>query len=92
MRGISDEVANKLARDKLFNISEAQADCVVTVCPFCFITLDVGQLSVRRQFNESYNLPVLHYPELLGLAMGIKSDELGLDTHRISTKSVLDKI
>ncbi len=92
LRGISDDIANKLARDKLFNISQAQPHCIVTVCPFCFLQLDIGQLSIQRQFDESYNLPILHYPELLGLAMGIKQDELGLNTHRIKTDSVLEKI
>lgn len=92
LRGVSDNVANKLAREKLFNFSQAQPDCIVTVCPFCFLQLDIGQLSIRRQFKESYNIPVLHFPELLGLAMGIKSDELGLHTHRISTESLLRKI
>jgi heterodisulfide reductase subunit B len=52
----------------------------------------VGQLDVRRRFNETYNLPVFHYPELLGLAMGIDPEKLGLKTHRISTESVLKKI
>jgi len=92
LRGISDDIANKLARDKLFNISQAQPDCIITVCPFCFLQLDIGQLSIQRQFKESYNIPILHYPELLGLAMGIKPDELGLHTHRISTEGVLKKI
>ena len=92
LRGIADDIANKLARDRLFDMSRAQVDCVVTVCPFCFLQLDIGQLSVIRQFKEPFNLPVLHYSELLGLAMGLKQDELGLNTHRIKTDSILEKI
>lgn len=92
LRGVSSGLARKLARDKLFNISRVKADCIVTVCPFCFLQLDIGQLDVKRKFNEPYNIPVLHYPELLGLAMGIEAKKLGVHTHRISTESVLSKI
>ena len=92
LRGVSEEVARRLARDKLFNISQAKVDCIVTVCPFCFIQLDVGQLEVARIFNEQYNIPVLHYSELLGLSMGMGLRELGLHTHRVLTESLLGKI
>lgn len=92
LRGVQDDLASKLARDKIFNVSQAQADCVVTTCPFCFLQFDLGQLDVRRRFNETYEIPVLHYPELLGLAMGMKREELGLQTHRVSVDSVLNKM
>lgn len=92
LRGISDELGRKLARDKLFHVSQAKADCIITVCPFCFIQLDLGQLEVRRKFDEPYNIPIVHYPELLGLAMGMNPKRLGLQTHRIPTDSLLKKI
>lgn len=92
LRGVSDDLADQLARDKLYNIQQAQADCVVTTCPFCFLQLDTGQLVVQRKFNEQYNIPIFHYPELLDLAMGIDPQTLGLKTHRIQTSSIIDKI
>lgn len=92
LRGVNDDIARQLAREKLYNISYAKADCAVTVCPFCFISLDVGQLDVKRKFNETYNLPVFHYAELLGLAMGLKPEELGLNTHRVPTASAIQKL
>lgn len=92
LRGVDDDIARNLAREKLYNISQAKADCAITVCPFCFISLDIGQLDVKRKFNEVYNLPVFHYAEFLCLAMGIKPEELGLSTHRVSTESAIKKI
>lgn len=92
LRGVNDDVARQLSREKLYNISQAKADCAVTVCPFCFISLDVGQLDVRRKFNETYNLPVFHYAELLALAMGLQPQELALNTHRVPTDSAVKKI
>jgi heterodisulfide reductase subunit B len=92
LKGVSDELTNKLAREKLFYAKQAQAECFVTVCPSCFLQLDIGQLVIRRKFKESYDLPVLHYPELLALAMGMDPKELGLNTHRIRTDSIIKKI
>lgn len=92
LRGVSEDLADQLARDKLFNINGVHADCIVTVCPFCFLQLDTGQLVIKRKFNEPYDLPVLHYPELLNLAMGMDPKEIGLQTHRIRTDSLMNKI
>ncbi len=91
LKTVSDEFSNKLARDKLFNAHQAKAECFVTVCPSCFLQLDLGQLVIRRKFKESYDLPVLHYPELLALAMGMDSKEIGLNTHRIRTDNIIKK-
>lgn len=92
LRGVSDDLARKLAQDKLFNIAQAKADCIVTTCPFCHVQLDIGQLEVNRRFNEQYAIPVLHYPQLLGLAMEVNPMRLGLQTHKVKADSLLAKI
>ncbi len=92
LRGYSDDLALDLARDKLFNTSKAGADCIATLCPFCFVALDIGQIQVRSKFNENYEIPVLHYSELLALALGIDPRELALQTHKIKTDKIVNKI
>jgi heterodisulfide reductase subunit B len=92
LRGYSDDVALDLAREKLANTSKAGADCIATLCPFCFVALDIGQIQVRSQFNETYDMPVLHYSELLALALGIDPIELALRTHKVKTDKVISKI
>jgi heterodisulfide reductase subunit B len=92
LRGVSDELALDLARDKLRNTSKAGADCIATLCPFCFVALDIGQLQVRSKFKEDYNMPVLHYSELLALALGIAPEELAVRTHKIKIDKILNKI
>jgi heterodisulfide reductase subunit B len=92
LRGISDELGLNFARNKFVSIKEAQADCATTVCPFCFIQFEVGQLEIKSRFKEIYDIPTLHYPQLLGLAMGMGARELGLHTHRIKTDSLIEKI
>lgn len=92
LKGVSDDLANRLARDKLLHAQQAQADCFVTVCPSCFLQLDVGQLVIQRKYNEAYDLPVFHYPELLALAMGLDPAAIGLNTHRIRMDDLLKKM
>jgi heterodisulfide reductase subunit B len=92
LRGISDDLALDLAREKLVNTSKAGAECIATLCPFCFVALDIGQIQVKSKFNEVYDMPILHYSELLALALGVEPEELALRTHKIKTNKILEKI
>jgi heterodisulfide reductase subunit B len=92
LKGISDETALSLAREKLVNTSKAGADCITTLCPFCFVALDIGQIQVRSKFKEVYDMPILHYSELIALALGVDPSELALRSHKIKADKVLEKI
>jgi heterodisulfide reductase subunit B len=92
LRGYSDDLALNLAREKLVNTTKAGADCIVTLCPFCFVALDIGQMQIKAKLQETYDMPVLHYSELLALALGIDPKELALQTHKIKTDKILNKI
>jgi heterodisulfide reductase subunit B len=43
-------------------------------------------------FNEQYGIPVLHYPQLLGLAMGIPPEELAFNDLRVNTSKILERV
>jgi heterodisulfide reductase subunit B len=92
LRGYSDDLALDMAREKIVNTTKAGADCIATLCPFCFVALDIGQMQVKAKFQEIYDMPVLHYSELLALALGIDPKELALQTHKIKTDKILNKI
>ena len=92
LRGYSDDLALTLAREKLVNTTKAGADCIGTLCPFCFVALDIGQMQIRAKFQETYDIPVIHYSELLALALGVDPKELALQTHKIKTDKLLNKI
>ena len=53
---------------------------------------DDNQKKIEQKFEEKYNLPVLYYPQLLGLALGIDAKLLGLRMNRVSTRALLEKI
>ena len=92
LRGVSDDLALDLAREKLVNTTKADAECIATLCPFCFVALDIGQLQVKSKFNEVYDMPILHYSELLALALGVDPEELALRSHKVKTDKVLEKV
>lgn len=80
-----------LARNKLMDAINSGAQCIITTCPSCQITFDILQPTVGRMYNESYNLPTLYYSQLLGLALGLKAEEVGLNLNRVPTESIYQK-
>ena len=68
------------------------ADIMVTPCPLCHLNLDGMQSQAAKQEDTTIDLPILHLPQLLGLAMGLETKSLGLKRNLISPKSALAKI
>ena len=81
--GVNDKIPLYLAGDKLRNLKAVQADALITVCPFCHMMFDINQPRIERLLSERFGIPVLHYTQLLGLAMGFNPKELALDTLRV---------
>jgi heterodisulfide reductase subunit B len=86
--GVSDKVALQLARDKLSHIKQVNAQALITVCPFCHVMYDTNELRIEKTFNEVYGIPILHYPQLLGLAMGLTPDELAFGELRVNPQKI----
>lgn len=71
---------------------KGEVDAIVVNCPGCFRQLDLGQVMAKRKFNKVLNTPVIFYTQLLGLALGIDPEHLGLDTiHKIKTTTFSQK-
>lgn len=82
----------KIGSEKLAAMKAAGADCVAVVCPACFEQFDLGQVEMKRRLKKEHGLPAFHYCQLLALAQGEDPGSLGLERHRVSTKSVVAKI
>ena len=68
------------------------ADAMVTPCPLCHLNLDGYQPKAMAQSQRKIDLPILHLPQLIGLAIGLDAKDLGLQKHIISAKRVVEKI
>ncbi len=87
--GVNDKVALMLARDKLDHVKTVGAQALITSCPFCHIMFDTNEVRIERMFAEKYGIPILHYPQLLGLAMGMTPEELAFKELRVDTSKIL---
>jgi len=90
--GVNDKIPLQLARDKLAHLKEAGVEALITICPSCYIMFDVNQPRIERLFNEEFGIPVLHYSELLALAMGFSPSDLALDEHRVKLNGITKRL
>jgi succinate dehydrogenase / fumarate reductase cytochrome b subunit len=71
---------------------DAAADCMVTPCPLCHLNLDLQQPDAAKFVERDLGMPVLHFPQLVGLALGLEPKELGMNKHVVKTGDVQRKI
>ena len=90
--GVNESIPFQMAKEKLEHIRAVGAQALITVCPFCHMMFDMNQPRIERAFNEKFGLPVLHYPQLLGLAMGFTPEELALNELRVKPFDLLNEI
>ncbi len=67
------------------------AECLVTVCPLCQTNLDAYQSRVNKKFKTNFSLPILFFTQLMGVAFGLRKEDLGLKTNIIPAERVLAK-
>ncbi len=80
----------KQAGRRLGDALDAEADCLVTPCPLCHLNLDLQQPGAERIVGRELGMPVLHLPQLVGLAFGLDPKELGMSKHVVRPTSVID--
>jgi heterodisulfide reductase subunit B2 len=83
----------EMAKHKLDNISAKKVDALITQCPFCTIMYEDNRRRIESKFNVNYqDMPVLYYPQLLGLAMGLDQNQLGFRLNKIKATPLLEKL
>ncbi len=84
--------AMKMVAKHTLNAKKGGADAMVTPCPLCHLNLDGFQPDAAKVANQSIDLPILHMPQLIGLAMGIPPEDMRLNKHIMSTKKLLSTL
>jgi succinate dehydrogenase / fumarate reductase cytochrome b subunit len=84
------EASLGMAGRHLGDAIDADADCMVVPCPLCHLNLDLQQPLAARQVGRELGLPVLHLPQLLGLALGLGPKDLGMSKHVVRPTSVIE--
>lgn len=87
-----EQVALKESHVALSQARDAEADCMVTPCPRCHLAMDAYQRKAELANDTEYNMPVLHLPQLLGLALGMGQDVLQFKRHMVPVDRVLKTV
>ena len=92
MTQISEETALEMIRRLLKNADDYDADMIATICPMCQLNLDAYQDAVNAHFGTDFQIPVVYFTQLIGLAFGIPAKELGFGSEMVSAKPALAKV
>lgn len=72
-------VVLQLSNAILDSAKAAGADCIMVGCPLCHGNLDIRQKEIEGVYSTRYGLPVFYITQLVGLALGLPADRLGLE-------------
>jgi len=84
------DIVRKLNERLLSMAKEAEADCLVTGCPMCQANLDTRQEEIEKETGKKYNLPVLYFTELMGLALGHRDAKKWFNRHITDPVKILN--
>ena len=83
------EAALSMVRNLLENAVRSGAGIIATACPLCQVNLECYQKQVNSEFGTNLNVPVLFFTQLVGLALGIAPDRLGIGSELVSVTPAL---
>lgn len=74
-----EKVALKLNLELLQAAVDNDADVIATACPLCQMNLEAYQKKINKAFGRDFNMPVVYFSHILGVALGIRPEMMGLD-------------
>jgi len=86
------DVVLKLTHDILEEARAVGANAIAVGCPLCHVNLDTRQTEVEQEYDTQYGLPIFYFTQLMGLAMGVAGDKLGLQKHFVSADGLLSGV
>jgi heterodisulfide reductase subunit B len=89
---LDDTMPLKMTYEIFASMEEVGADVMGLICPTCFNSFDLGQMTIARKMDRVFDMPVIYYCQLLGLAQGLSPEDVGLHTHRVKVDKVMDII
>lgn len=92
MTQISSDTATELIRRLLDGATKYDADILVTLCPMCQLNLDAFQGEVNKKFKTNYEIPIVYFTQLMGIAFGNGPKELGFGKEFVDAGPALAKI
>ena len=88
----SPEVAFDLTGHLLRKAQEQGANCLALACPLCALLLDTYQSTIGRRLGTRFGLPIFYFTQLMGLALGIDGERLGLRYNVVAPFELLTEV
>ena len=88
---INESNSVKMVANHTLDAKKGGAQAMVTPCPLCHLNLDGYQPQASASANQPIDLPIIHLPQHLGLALGIDPKAMRLDKHIVSTTKLLSR-
>jgi heterodisulfide reductase subunit B len=85
----SRRAALSMVRNLLQNAVDSGAAVIATACPLCQVNLECYQKQVNQEFGTELSIPIMYFTQLVGLAMGIAPESLGIGKELVSATPVL---
>ena len=92
MTQIGPSTAYELIRRLVHAADQYHADLMVTLCPMCQLNVDAYQPEMNKHFKSNYQMPIVFFTQLMGLAFGMDAEQLGFGKEFISANTALAKI
>jgi heterodisulfide reductase subunit B len=86
------DAALSLAGSKIKALQGLNVDALVVCCPTCQMMFDSEQKDAGTAVGAKLDLPVLYYTQLLGLALDIEAEKLGLHLNQSLVDKLLTKL
>lgn len=80
----NEDAVLELAHKILSNAASHGANCVVVACPMCHVNLDMKQAAVEQRYGKKLGLVIYYLSDLVGLAMGLSAEQLGINRHFVT--------
>lgn len=92
LAGINNDLSKKLLKEKITGAQTAGADYITPVCSYCHLQFDTAQINMMSENPAEKLLPVLLYPQLLGLCLGIDEKSLGIEQNSTINAKDIERI
>jgi succinate dehydrogenase / fumarate reductase cytochrome b subunit len=86
---VEEDISVRMAGGHLSNAKTEGAQCIVTPCPLCHTVFDSFQPQMEKQRQQPFGIPVLHVAQLVGLAVGLTPEEMGLARHWVGSDDIV---
>jgi heterodisulfide reductase subunit B len=83
------KMVNQLTYKVLSMAQDCGADCIAVACPLCQQNLDLRQDQVNRTMGSSFNIPIIYFSQVMGLAYGYSPKELAMDKLIVSADHLI---